>query len=475
MFSQVINSTAMTSNAAEAYFSERITGDNYQGDRTFLSTLRALLDKRIGANHLVLSTNSLCPSSGDVDMGRETCRYYHQLFDVTDYMKLVNLYGSYTDTAFDMIKDYYADTDDWIRLDPITDFFRRSFDVLCFVNARLQETVFFVKNLNMRKYHQLQVGILTALPWYFNPKTDGRPTEIEMELLRALQEKTADHYCDVLNRMAAEANYEEEYTRSMLHKVETKYIQNRLDDLREEIANIHRSIRDYQEQINAGCARINDRSAELFGLEAKIASGENESMLCDYFLSNKSLKLERIQRDVFLYFHVNTYMTYFDSDAAETFLDNPNSTFYRTCGDWTKDEIKKLFTMIFVDQSIRVRMCAGYKLDLRGGFSAVGKMDFDGDEFDRLPNPHIAHYECLGDYSRRINESVKKCDYIGILENAIASAMSVNVMDAPVLNAFVNDIFGGVGGSCFELEDSRKMNINEVREYVQKEMEGENE
>ena len=174
MFSQVIDSTAMTSNAAEAYFSERITGDNYQGDRTFLSTLRALLDKRIGANHLVLSTNSLCPSRGDVDMGRETCRYYHQLFDATNHMKLVNMYGTYTDQAFDMLKDYYADTDDWIRLDPITDFFRRSFDVLCFVNARIQETVFFVKNLNMRKYHQLQVGILTALPWYFNPKTDGR-------------------------------------------------------------------------------------------------------------------------------------------------------------------------------------------------------------------------------------------------------------------------------------------------------------
>ena len=102
-------------------------------------------------------------------------------------------------------------------------------------------------------------------------------------------------------------------------------------------------------------------------------------------------------------------------------------------------------------------------------------MEFGGDEYDRIPNPHISHYECLGNYSRRINEHLSKSDYIGVLENAIASAMSVNVTDSPVLRSFVIDIFSGVGGSCFELEDGRKMNIQEVREYVKKEMEEENE
>lgn len=475
MFSNIIMSTAMTDQAADAYFSERITGDGYSGDCTFLSTLRALLDKRIGDGKLWFTVASLSAPDQATEARADFCNYVHRRYDGTDRMMVVNLYGATMDKGFEALKDGYAQKDGWVRLAPITDFFCRSFDVLCFVNASSKQSIFFVKNLNMRKYHQLQVGALTALPWYFNPKTDGRPSEIEMELFASLQEKNGDHYCDVLRRIAEAAHYEEEYTRKMLNKIESAYTKRRLDSLNTEIAELHRNITQYQDQINSCCITINERSAELYGLEAKIAKGEGESMICDYFISNRSLKLENITRDVYLYFHVNTYMTYFDSDAAETYLGNQDSAFYRYRGEWGVDEVKRFFTKIFIDQTIRVRMVAGYKLDLRGGFWAVGKMEFGGDEYDRIPNPHIAHYECLGNYSRRINDRLSKSDYIGVLENAIASAMSVNVTDAPVLRSFVTDIFSGVGGSCFELEDGRKMNINEVREYVKKEMEEENE
>ena len=424
MFSNIIASTAMTTQAANAYFADRITGDAYSGDCSFLSTLRALLDKRIGDDNLYFTVVSFSAPESAIEMQNDFCNYVHRRYDCPNWMTVVNLCGAASDKAFDAIKDGFAQKEGWVRLVPITDFFSRSFDVICFVHAASKQAIFFVKNLNMRKYHQLQVGALTALPWYFNPKTDGRPSEIEMELFASLQEKTG-----------AEC----------------------------------------QDRINSCCISINDRSEELYGLETKLAKGEGDSMLCDYFISNRSLKLEQISREVIVHFHVNTYMTYFDPNAAETYLSNEHSDFYRYRGDWTIPEVKKLFNDIFIDQTIRIRMVAGYKLDLRGGFWPVEKMEYGGDEYDRIPNPHVAHWGCLGDYNKRITERQSKSDYIGVLENAIASAMSVNVTDSPVVKSFMSDIFAGVGGSCFELDDGRKMNINEVREYVKKEMEAENE
>ena len=475
MFSNIIASTAMTTQAANAYFADRITGDAYSGDCSFLSTLRALLDKRIGDDNLYFTVVSFSAPESAIEMQNDFCNYVHRRYDCPNWMTVVNLCGAASDKAFDAIKDGFAQKEGWVRLVPITDFFSRSFDVICFVHAASKQAIFFVKNLNMRKYHQLQVGALTALPWYFNPKTDGRPSEIEMELFASLQEKTGDHYCDVLQRIAEAANYEETYTRRMLCKIESAYTQRRLDNLNAELANLHRTIAECQDRINSCCISINDRSEELYGLETKLAKGEGDSMLCDYFISNRSLKLEQISREVIVHFHVNTYMTYFDPNAAETYLSNEHSDFYRYRGDWTIPEVKKLFNDIFIDQTIRIRMVAGYKLDLRGGFWPVEKMEYGGDEYDRIPNPHVAHWGCLGDYNKRITERQSKSDYIGVLENAIASAMSVNVTDSPVVKSFMSDIFAGVGGSCFELDDGRKMNINEVREYVKKEMEAENE
>jgi hypothetical protein len=66
LFKTAIQSTPLTSDAANKYFENTITGQHWQRDYTFLATLRALLEPRMkDGENLYLSFNSSQYSDND--------------------------------------------------------------------------------------------------------------------------------------------------------------------------------------------------------------------------------------------------------------------------------------------------------------------------------------------------------------------------------------------------------------------------
>lgn len=478
MFNTRVAATAFTTEAANAFFETKIYGLPYDGDLSLLSTLRALLVNRMGKDDALFASFT----SWSMNSRRQANYSNEQLLDSirsrftpNDNEFRVCSFNSEdregNDKLYGLADSHFAQPGSgWVKLDAITKFCQKKFDVLCFINEQKKSTVFILKELTLRKLHYIQVAALTAMPWYFNVTGGDKVSEKEIALLNAICEDTADGYLRALENIAADFDFETEFIRNSLSRIETAYERERVDDVRREIENLMAKINEYQGYINSYLRNMNDRNAELLGLETKIANGDGESVLSEYFICNKHLKLDRVNGTE-IYFHVNDYLTYYDEDMAQNFIDSPRSVIYQGCPTEKREDAKRLATAIFVDGSIKIRMCAAYMLDIRGGFDGCTGYDFKGDDSSRIPNTHINAYRCLGNYISTINERMKNRDFIGVLEQMMASAKSMNFADGIVISRFFRDLYSGVGGKCFELEDGTTMNLEEVFAYLEKEEE----
>ena len=179
----------------------------------------------------------------------------------------------------------------------------------------------------------------------------------------------------------------------------------------------------------------------------------------DYFLCNNRLSLEEVT-DSEMRFVVGDYLTYFDKEMAERMLGNDGSYCYRNHDGrrYTSvppDDMRKLLHAIFIDETLRIKVCAAYRFRLDGNVSTCGSYSFSHEFADFMPNPHIDRYNCLGNYERTINSMLLEHNYIGALEQCVASCKSLNWGDSTVMHVFMDTMYG-VGqynDDCIELPD----------------------
>ena len=133
------------------------------------------------------------------------------------------------------------------------------------------------------------------------------------------------------------------------------------------------------------------------------------------------------------------------------------------------EKMQKLMQEIFVSENprLRIRFCAAYRFDLNGSVSAQTG-DFSDYTFDGyMPNTHIDRYHCMGNYSRTINELLRKRNYIGALEQCIASCKSLNFGDSAVMGEFMRTMWSNNTVSrCIELPDGRVVKPNEAIRWL---------
>lgn len=475
MFSDIIARTAFTTQAANEYFGNKINGDSWNGDLTFTATMRALLHERMKEDDTLYIYLNSCGYSGSRVRNRSYESWgavFRDNYTESNVLRVFSFNSADdegSNALFDAMDQEFA-KDGWEKLQPIRDFFRRSFDVLCFINQAKKSAFFFVKRMDNRMLHQLQVGAITALPWFFNPKNGDRLSDIERELLTSLQEKTPNHYLDCLNRMAAGIDFEAKFLREQLHSIETVYERSRIATIDREIESQISCIRDYQECINNCYRTMNQLNNELIGLHTKINQSGDDSPMLEYFLRNRAVKLYCI-RGTKIQYIVHTYISFFDEDFAETIIKNRNSLLYDNCNGFPKDTVADVAKALFVDQRVRLRTCAAYYIDMSGGADGMQNFEYVDELNDRMPNPHIQYFRCLGDHLRSMNEFMKNRNFIGVIEQTIASAGSLNLQDYTVANRFFRDLFRDYKTQWFELPDGSKMNLRELVGYLEKEKE----
>lgn len=472
MFKQSVNATMLTSNDANIFF-PNITGDSYGSDCTFLATLRALVAPRLpdgetvrlsfGRSDYTAASVSETPAKRMVEkvcdqMVVEKGRIYvHSLCNREEANNVANI---------ELLKRCFCETySGWQFLDKISVFYQKSFKVICFVNPELKSTALFVEQLNLQKLHYLQMSTLAFLPWYFDAAHGIE--EIELELLKSLRERSSEKYEGYITEISKKYDFEAGRIKRLLTGFETKYEKIECDRVKRDISNVDNQIKDLDRRFAEQIKKRNDLCIRLLGLERRIAEG-GQSEIMDYFLCNRRLVLEEVS-NTSMSFGVRDYLSYFDEDAARSYIDNDSSYFYRNCGSMSKNGMKKLLTAIFIDQTIKIRFCAAYYFDMNGTVSAQYHHRF-GPEFNGYkPNPHIDNFECLGNYKRTINEALNRRDYITALEQSIASAKSLNFHDGVVMDNFVGQ-FTNNGGSQYkaiELPDGSVVSTREAIKWIE--------
>ena len=488
MFRNLINTTPFTSEVANSIFEDRIYGYHYNGDTTFVATLRAVLDSRLGDGEsvrLVFNTtnygtrhirdNSVAPMlramiQCDIDIPGT---FYINNFGASSSAEENN------SACTKFVKEHFIEQHPgWVYVEKATVFFRKIFAVTCFINPETKSVVVFTEAMDTRKMHYLQIGIPALMPWYFG---EVHPvTEEETELFKSLREKTSEQYEACLAKFAEKYDFETLKVKTLLAGFEHRYERRRRDELRSQVENIMEQINNYQRRIGEFLRQKAYFDTTLFGLELKLQGDSDDSEIMDYFLSNKSVSLVSVDQDSML-FIAKGYVTYFDEEQARSVIDNRNSSVYmpdgRRCNNYINEEdMKKLMEAIFIDQTLKMRFCAAYKFQLDGEVAAQANYAFGGEYSTYMPNPHIQRYRCLGTYGKAINECLKTRNYIGAIEQCVASVKSLNFGDSIVMGQFIGTIYGLSGydwnNRCIELPDGSVVRPKDAVAYLNRQTDG---
>ena len=443
MFKNVISQTPLTTPEANVYFNN-ITGDSFRGDVTFLTSMRALLSDRLGDEDTInLSFRGSSPmyglpaeeeeESSVRSIAREVVRARNQL-------TIYTIIGCDKETSEGWAriigKRFPEIMTSWHPVEKVTAFFNKVFPAYCFINPEKKSTVVFTSELDIRRIHYLQQGIFAFLPWFFD-KEKG-VSDLEMELLKSVCEKTSDKYEEVIGKYAEKYDFKSMRIRKLLDGFERKYELEQIDSVKYQIESTMEEINRLNDSIASYLRRKADYETTLFGLMAKLEQSDEESELMDYFMRNKHLSLRDVEGTV-MSFVTMTNLDVFDEDMAERVINNSNSVLYKYCdagSGISRAGIRRLMEAVFLEQTLKIQFCAAYSFDIRGGVSAIRDYNYGFECREYMANPHIDRYRCLGDYAQYINARLLEHDYIGAIEQCVASCKSLNFGDAAVMDVF---------------------------------------
>lgn len=475
MFRMIVNDTPLVSSVADSYF-VNINGDRWRNDATFLTTLRALISPRMSREEsIILRFGDLTTPTGRINPDAFTS-------DGDGRIDVWSLNGSTEDNMKCMseIKSSFGKSDDgWHLLEKVSDFFRKSFYVLCFINPRTKSVCLFVDNMDARRMHYLQCATLAFLPWYFNQESGI--SEIEMELIESLREKTPDKYNACVAKIAAQYDFRTQKIRNLLSGFETRFEQIECEQVRQNIRDIISRLEDLNTRIGDYLRSKAEMEIKLLGLETKIQQeSSDDSEIMEYFLCNNNLVLEEVT-DRSMIFSCMGYAEYFDEDMAKQVIDNRRSYIYRpngrACNNYIpEDDMKRLMYAIFINQTVRLKLCASYRFELNGSVQALSGHNYGYEFRECTPNTHTDRYSCMGNYQRTINELLRDHNYIGAIEQCVASCCSLNFGDSTVMQEFMRRLYGisdyHVNIRCIELPDGEIVEPKEAIAWL-KEWEGE--
>lgn len=454
MFRKVISRSPLVGQGADEVF-KNITASNWNNDVSFEATLRALLASRIPEGESIytvcgrttFSVSNINHADKEVATRALGGRIVDSMDDGGIYIHhFEGAKNEDNDVSFAIVNENFTTQyPEFTKLEKVTEFYKSVMDVLCFVNIQHKKTVIYVNRLTVPRYHYLQCGILAYLPWYFD-KEKG-VTKQEMELIESLRKNKADDYERIIEEIASKYDFRSEAIKRGLRGFETRLDEKKAEELRSIIKDAVEEINNYSEAIGKLLAKNNERECTLLGLEQKIIENrENGGEMMDYFLANKRLNLVSVNDDT-IRFTVKDYLTYWDRDMAEEIISNRRSYVYYPGGNDMSsnipaDDIEVLMRSIFVDEKLKIKFCSAYDLQLYGRVRGIGGFQYDYNCSDAMANPHIDFYECLGNYTQVFAELLKDRDYIGAIEQCIASCKSLNFGDSIVMSRFMEVLYG---------------------------------
>lgn len=479
MFVKALNDLTLSSRVANNTFPNITEQSWFMGDKSFLATMRALLYERVPAEESVdirLSVSGYNSYEINHASPRDCVRAYLRNTSVFN-----GVHGSFhihnfrgdndgNEACFSTLDKggvQKALGDSYTELADVSKFLEQNGKVRnrVYISEERKSVLIFVENLDMKRWHLLQSMIPRYMPWYFGDNCKPLD-EVEMGILRSLTKRYAPDYVDLIEEFAKRFDFRTEGIRSMLRGFENYFEQNELENVRRDLNAERGRIADLNRRFQELYQRISDLNIKEIGLIEKIRNNgavDGDTELVEYFLCNKSLEIVYAERGE-IEFIVHTVASNYDPEVAERALERfGKSFFYRHYQtnyrydnkEMTDERIKKLFTALFIDEKLKLRLCAAYHLNfVTGSYDGLSYYDFpEKTTKTHTPNQHIQHYGCLGNNRQTIADAMLKRDYVSAVSACCASATNINFTEANTGTFFMERVLSEDPGSIIQMPD----------------------
>lgn len=477
MFPNRIGSTAFTERYAEGAF--RVKGESLVSDAVLMSVLRATLEKRLEAQDKTLTLQYYNEGYGgeygdcednERNLRRTMNNFSGSSWNSDDTMTVINVGSSKIDERFKKSFLWKYESEGWRCEERISDFFKKSFDVLLFVNEEKRSVILCIARMDASRIHYTTCTLFAWFPWYFKK---GEVSAEEKELLQTLRESSQTNFIATLRKFEPLFDF---YGMRLvsLEGVENSWREAEKRSLSERIERTQNNIADFYRRL----AELMKNKESLMMRRTAMDLAENRD--------NSVLEFFRDHRDA-LYlvecdnsnvtFEVMTKLTYWDEDVADTLINSKRSVLYEYGShDWSDEERKMFFTALFIDRSITLRFCAAYTLRI-GDMIVDARSHFEyGRECDGyFRNTHIDQYSCIGGYESSMTQAMEAHNYCGAIEMCMNSACGLTLTDSTVMEKFVKLILVH-DKKVIEMEDGTLVTPREAVELLKanaKEEEGE--
>lgn len=431
-----------------------IQGDRILDDDSFLSTMRAVLPKRMNQDEQVF-LYSLRDSFPDTP--HENMVYVINLTRTED----VNLE--------EVLRKYLEGNPGWERVERAEAWLkanRADFSIL--INKETRTTLIFATHLFTKSLHLVQAMMPILLPWFFSDEKKNL-TDQEKALFISLGKKTSDEYEQALIELSKQYNFKEIKLRRLLDGYENITYRRQAENVKNQIELKRESISETKMRLTTLISELDSLITTEFGLQNRVESKENH--LLDYFLSTDMVSLEDASQNGCITVVCSGLLENFDPEAAETVINNNRATLYYDVREENKEKMKKLLKAVFIDQEIKILICATYNV-MPYDVNAVSGYNFSSEYKDYMPNPHIQEYRCMGGYARYIMDYIERGNYAGAVEQCLVSARSLNWSDSAVIAHFGRYVVSGWNSKkCYQLPDGKHVTAEEALKYIEEEEE----
>lgn len=466
MFKEPINSTALTTEAANAFFENiRYGGAFFANDMSFLSTMRALYGNRLPEGQSIV-IDFVSKSAIDAEFSSLSDRkIFEKVYPnvSSGHIVLVSITGQKETCkkAFDAISTEFPKISGWAELPTIRALFQKQFPVAMFYREESKQVVVYVENMSVKRLHFIQCACVAFQPWYL--KIPDGLSQDDLDIVHSLRLPETDTYLTIIAKFAARYDFELEFMKKRLADFEKRNEVARQEACEREIRDLNSRIDSLMDDVESYLRQINDRNIELTGLMSKLAEA-GESELLGYFTRNRSLVFEKVDRST-LTFGVRGYMMFFDDAIVKRSAKRLCEQYQ--CGSITAPDMERLVRAVFVDQKVKLRVCAAFTLDLNGRVNASDHYSYGEKYRTYMPNTHLENHSCLGNYQGAIAEFLRRRDYVGAIGQCEASSRSLNFGDGVVIRGFFNYLYRDDDYvRCFEMPDGQVLKPSEAIKWL---------
>lgn len=472
MFPQRIEVTDFTESFAEDIF--KVKGDDVF-DAVLKTTLRAVLEPKLGDGESLTIVNlAYGMDKGDYEGVRdqegkkEALSIFtpESVFNGTANMRLymIDLRGmaKILPQLVEDATEIYGEAG-WKRVERVTQFYVRDFDVICYINEELKSVLFLVGRNDVLRMHYITCSMPCWFPWYLSKETI---TKQDVALLSSLRKPRSDKFFAALEPFKAAYDFYSMRLKTV-DNFENAWIQQELNDSTYRIERFTEEINDLYGRIANKIKQKEDACIRLNGLRATYGDNDSHEIL-DYLIENPKRVRYVESNSEMLRFDIVTTLQYWDPDYADDICRNDRSIVYtqQHGASISKEEMKKLFNAVFVSGEIKLKVCAQYVLKIRdyevAGISGAHFSEYCSEYF---PNTHIQQYHCLGAYAQPLTQAMEAHNYIGAIEQCMVSCASLNLTDTPVMEHFMSDFYRTTK-KCLILPDGREVAPKEAIAYL---------